>query len=219
VSARTKLGTTAEKWAASRGFGEIVELLREAAAAQPPRPPEPDSRPHVETEEVRPVRTSSFEPQDLPFEPRETSVERQGPPVERQPAPVEQQELKARMEAMFASSSVGAALEPDAATAAGPISGPSNNAPSDEGAASESSHLEEVTAATFAAPDGSDADSTPQRSPSSSGSRFRSVLQSWPVTVGAVVLILASAASVFLLRRGAETSGNRAALNRPAGHV
>jgi hypothetical protein len=91
---------------------------------------------------------------------------------------------------MVAASSVGAAREPGADTAAVREGASFINNDAGEGATVES---------------------TEAVSPSSPGSRFRSVLQSWPVTVGAVVLIVASGASVFLLRRGAETSNARPA--------
>lgn len=207
ASAQTKLGTTAEKWAASRGFKEIVELLKEAAAASPARPPEPDNPPHVETEEATPVKNSSFKPQAITSETSKASVEQQGPPSERAPAPVEQQELKARMEALFASSPVGAAN-----TADGPISTSFiNDAATNNGATSERPRAEEISPATLDTPDEPDADSSPTRPAPSSGSRFRRVLQSWPVSAGAVLLIVASGASVFLLQRGAESPNARPA--------
>ncbi len=159
ASAQTKLGTTAERWAASRGFEEIVELLKEAEASRPARPQEPESQPHVETEpdipvrveteEVRPVVTSVFKPRELPFEPSTSSVEQRASKDERRDSLVESQEAtKARLEAMVAASSVGAAREPDADTAAVREGTTFINNKADEGATVESTALQSLSSET-----------------------------------------------------------------------
>jgi hypothetical protein len=185
---------------------------------------ETEGRKNAGTQEVRPVATSSFKPSELPPEPRGSSVRRQDSAgarrrasVDRQSLSVEQQDIKARMEALVASSSVGASRDSDTAETSAREGDSFVNDATRDGATVESPRAEEISSATLDAPGESPSRTNPKGSPSSSGSRFRSVLQSWPVTAGAVVLIVGSLASVFLLRRGAETSDARPAPSATGG--
>lgn len=212
TSARTALGTTAAKWAASRGFKEIVELLREVEASHPPRAQEPEERPRAATGEARPAVTSAFELQELPSAPPDPSDARRASTVGHEDSnrrTDEHQDLKTKMEAIVAASSASTAREPGAADIREGTSFINNEAV--EGATVESPRSEEFKTPTPFAPDESASKTTRKDSPAPSGSRFRSVLQSWPVTAGALVLIVASVASVFLLQGSSETSGTRPA--------
>lgn len=214
TSARTALGTTAAKWAASRGFKEIAELLKEAEASRPARAREPEERPRAATGEVRPVPTSTFKLRELPSEPPDPPDERRASTVGHEDLKGradEHQDLKTRMEAIVAASPVGAVRDHGAATAdmRGDDSFINNEAV--EGATVESPRSEEFTTRTPFAPDESASKTARKDSPAPSGSRFRSVLQSWPVTAGALILIVASVASVFLLQGSSETSATRPA--------
>lgn len=224
TSARTALGTTAAKWAASRGFGEIVELLKEAEASRPARAPEPGGRTRVEAEDVPPAVTPTFEPRESPSEPRVSFAERKDAPVERRASPVEHRDskaqtaghrdLKTQMEVIVAAPSVIASSEPDAAAASAREGATFINNSAGEGATVERPRAEEFSSSAFVAPDESATRATAKVPALSSAPRFRSVLQSWPVTAGALVLIVASSVSVVLLWRGADFSSARP--NAPA---
>lgn len=221
TSARTALGTTAAKWAASRGFKEIVELLGEAEASRPAPAREPEEPTRAATVEVRPAATSTFELQEPPSAPQDFPDARRASTVGREDSKRqtgEHRDLKTEMEAIVAASSASTAREPGAATADIREGSPFIKAEASEGATVESPRAEEFTATAALAPDESASKTTRKESPASSGSRFRSVLQSWPVSAGAVVLIVASAASVILLRRGADSSSARPAATAGGAH-
>lgn len=189
VRARTKLGTTAEKWAATRGFTEIVGLLKEAGAA-PLFHEDGDELPRVEVEATRTRESLTDTRQETSAAPRNL--------------PAEPRSLKDEAEAVFAASRAGAPREPEAATSIG-------REDSEVAVSSESANVERadacvVSESTIASTDGTEIKTALTGAAPPRVSRFGRMLQSWPVTAGAVMLIVASGVAVFTIQRGTETS-------------